>query len=402
MGGKKTNYALVIVLSAASTILPVAGVVFLVYETAKRGGASVLGTVLFIIAIAQWVIFKQPLKNMYQKAVQDNEYDEFGRSKKKSYANLTRREREEMDLQKAAQMEQLLSTSVLKKITKKGSQNPEKDLQELIGLQSVKTKVTEMAARMEFERETDSGRKRKEKRQYGANGRHFVFYGSAGTGKTTVARIIAGFLYKYGYIKENKCVEVDGNFLKSGEMSDAKTKLLIQQAYGGVLFIDEAYAIIDGGSDYGKAVIATLIKEMEDNRGKFTVILAGYKNDMKRLLDANEGFKSRIKEYLEFPDYNNEEMKKIFESMAHASGFAVSLGAIENFSVRCEKERKLPSFGNGRTARNILDEAIDRHALNYGQGKLTRTENGITYGNAENKFMLCACDVSTSVNRAAL
>lgn len=401
MGKKKTSYPLVILLSTLSTLLPIAGGVYLVYVLCK-GDEPVLSMAFLMIAILQRFAFKQPLANLYQKAIQDNEYDEFGRSKKKSFANLTRKEREEMDLQKAAQMEQLLSTSVLKKITKKGSPNPEKDLQELIGLQSVKDKVTEMVARMKFEQETDSRKKKKEKKEYGANGRHFVFYGSAGTGKTTVARIIAGFLYEYGYIKENKCVEIDGNFLKAGDMSDTKAKLLIQQAYGGVLFIDEAYTIIDGNTNYGKAVIATLIKEMEDNRDKFTVILAGYKNDMKRLLDANEGFKSRIKEYLEFPDYSNEEMKKIFESMAHASGFAVSLGAIENFAVRCEKERKLSSFGNGRTARNVLDETIDRHALNYGQGKLVRTENGVTYGNADNKFMLCACDVSTNVNKSVL
>lgn len=184
-----------------------------------------------------------------------------------------------------------------------------------------------MAARMQFEREAMTKEKQEKKQtrsEYGMNGRHFVFYGSAGTGKTTVARIITGFLYKYGYIKENKCIEIDGNFLKAGEMSDTKTKLLIQKAYGGVLFIDEAYAIMDGTAEYGKAVIATLIKEMEDNRDKFTVILAGYKNDIKRLLDTNEGFKSRIKEYLEFPDYSTTEMKDIFQAMAHGKGYIVS------------------------------------------------------------------------------
>lgn len=148
---------------------------------------------------------------------------------------------------------------------------------------------------MKFEQETRKKKYDKKKRQYGTNGRHYVFYGSAGTGKTTVARIITGFLYKYGYIKENKCIEIDGNFLKARDMSDTKTKLLIQQAYGGVLFIDEAYAILDGSAEYGNAVIATLIKEMEDNRDKFTVILAGYKNDMKGLLDSNEALKAVLK-----------------------------------------------------------------------------------------------------------
>ena len=190
-------------------------------------------------------------------------------------------------------------------------------------------------------------------------------------------------------------------------MSDAKTKLLIQKAYGGVLFIDEAYAIMDGTAEYGKAVIATLIKEMEDNRDKFTVILAGYKNDIKRLLDTNEGFKSRIKEYLEFPDYSTTEMKDIFQAMAHGKGYIVSQEALDNFEVRCDRERRLSSFGNGRTARNILDECLDRHALNYGQNLLSRkiTVNGeeqIITDKAQNKFVLCGCDVSTSPNKNVL
>lgn len=128
---------------------------------------------------------------------------------------------------------------------------------------------------------------------------------------------------------------------------------------------------------------------------------------MKRLLDSNEGFKSRIKEYLNFPDYSTPEMKDIFSAMAHSEGYMVSQEALDNFEIRCDKERKLSSFGNGRTARNILDESIDRHAVNYGQNQLVRTvtENGepkqIT-DRAENRFVLCGCDVSTAVNRNIL
>jgi stage V sporulation protein K len=398
---KKTSYPLTIFLSTLSTFIPILAVFGIFYSQITKQYETP-AFIFFIVAIAQWVFLRQPLKDMYQKAIQDNEYDEFGRSKKKSYANLTRKEREEMDLQKTAQMEQLLSSSVIKKITKKGSTNPEKDLDELIGLAPVKTKVTEMVARMKFERDTESKKDRRKRKAYGANGRHFVFYGSAGTGKTSVARIITGFLYEYGYIRENKCIEIDGNFLKAGELSDTKTKLVIGQAYGGVLFIDEAYTIIDGGQ-YGKAVIATLIKEMEDNRDKFTVILAGYKNDMKRLLDTNEGFKSRIKEYLEFCDYSSSEMQQIFVSMANVAGFVVSSEALENFEIRCDKERKRSSFGNGRTARNILDETLDRHALNYGKGILScRNTDGTVKDNKDCKFIICEADVSTQVNTSVL
>lgn len=420
MKNRKTSYPLTILLQTISTILPIAGVIFMVLMimikpdwyglTAKQW--EYIGYAAAFVSFTQWVIFRQPLKKMYAKALQDNEYDEFGMSKKKSYDNLTRKEREAMDMQKTAQMESLLSSSVLKRIIRKGSTSPEKDLEAMIGIHSVKTKTTEMAARMKFEQDTRKSRKKKQ--ASGSNsmsGRHMVFYGSAGTGKTSIARIITGFLYKYGYIKENKCVEIDGNFLKAGEESATKTRLILQKAYGGVLFIDEAYTIMDGSGGYGKEVIATLIKEMEDNRDKLIVILAGYKNDMKRLLDANEGFKSRIKEYLEFPDYTTEEMKEIFVAMAHAEGFVVSEEALENFEIRCAKERKLSSFGNGRTVRNILDETIDRHALNYGKGILSKKESTTAnnvpeelkeWRNDKLKFVLCGCDVSTAVNKAVL
>lgn len=409
MKQRKTSYPLTIALSTLSILIPLVAVGYIFYLLVHlKQEIGLLENAILFVSFTQWVMLKKPLKNMYQKAIQDNEYDELGMSKKKKFENLTRKEREEMDLQKFANMERLLSTSVLHKIQKKGSTNPEDDLNSLIGIQSVKDKTNEMVARMKFEIDVKKSSKKSKKGDFtgGMSGRHMVFYGSAGTGKTTVARIITGFLYKYKYIKQNKFIEIDGNFLKAGEDSATKTKMIIQKAYGGVLFIDEAYTIVDGSGGYGKEVIATLIKEMEDNRDKLIIILAGYKNGMKRLLDSNEGFKSRIKEYFNFPDYNTEEMKQIFMAMAHSSGFAVSEDALKNFEIRCEKERKLSSFGNGRTARNILDETIDRHALNYGQGKLIRKSiidgKEVVIGNNENRFILCGCDVSTSTNKAVL
>lgn len=571
---RKTNYPLAILLNVLSVSAPVASGIWLILvylqgRTVEKNdgfGKTVEVTekylsipilILTIVLFAVYLILRVPLKNMYQQAVQDNEYDEFGMSKKKSYQNLTRKEREQMDLQKMADMERLLSSSVLKKIVKKGSENPEEDLNRLIGIEPVKQKTREMAARMKFEQEI----KKEEKKNKNApktggsmSGRHMVFYGSAGTGKaqplyskvltpkgftamanlnigdevvsgigrishilgiypqgkkavyeltlengiscrcsdehlwtlqtetdtvlnryrtlelkqimqnfdresyyipvadvtnyrmhkgyllksityigeeecqciyiddeshtyitdnyiithnTTVARIITGFLYQYGYIKENKCVEIDGNFLKAGSESGVKTKLICQKAFDGVLFIDEAYSIVEGTGEYGREVIATLIKEMEDNRDRFVLILAGYKNDMNRLLSTNEGFKSRIKEYLYFPDYDVSEMSKIFELMAHEQHFEVSQAAFENFAVRIEAERKLATFGNGRTVRNVLDESIDRHALHYGSGELSKfTVNGYPADDkvpaTDCKYLLCGIDVSTEINRNVL
>lgn len=413
---RKTNYPLVILLQSISTLLPIAGFVWWIESSVELSHKYktlfviwdlniTIPLIVFAITLLQFLIFKMPLKKLYTKALLDNEYDEFGNSKKKGFENLSRKEREEMDAQKSLQMESLLSSSQMKKIITVGSKNPEQDLDKLIGITDVKQKVREMSARMKFEKETNHKNKRKD--QSSMSGRHFCFYGSAGTGKTSVARIITGFLYQYKYIKENKCVEIDGNFLKAGADSATKTRMIFQKAYGGVLFVDEAYTIMDGSGGYGKEAIATLIKEMEDNRDKVVVILAGYKNDMKRLLDANEGFKSRIKEYLEFPDYSVEEMKEIFTAMAHSEGFVVSSEALDNFGIRCAKEKQLSSFGNGRTARNILDETIDRHAMNYGDGTLAKISavNGMPQESADVaklKFVLCGCDVNTSVNKAVL
>lgn len=425
MKQKKTSYPLAILLSVAALAAPITSAVgfaaaLLGYiphtfidefgnkQTVKEGFTSIPLLILTIILFLVFLFTRKPLQNMYQKAIEDNEYDEFGVSKKKSYQNLTRKEREQMDLQKLADMERLVSSSVLKKIVKPGSDHPDEELKQLIGIEPVKQKCEEMVARMRFEQATKKDKKKKgltvNKNSMG--GRHMCFYGSPGTGKTTVARILTGFLFQYGYIKKNKCVEIDGNFLKAGAESAVKTKYIIQQAFDGVLFIDEAYAIVEGTGEYGREVIATLIKEMEDNRDRFILILAGYKEDMRRLVDTNEGFKSRIKEYLEFTDYSVPEMCQMFTLMSKQQGFVVTKSAMENFAERVRAEKMLSSFGNGRTVRNVLDESIDKHALNYGSGKLQKCgENGIEEKDAapvDNTYRLCGIDVSREPNKAVL
>lgn len=189
------------------------------------------------------------------------------------------------------------------------------------------------------------------------------------THNTTLARIMTGFLYQYGYIKENKCVEVDGNFLKAGAETATKTTMVIRQAFGGVLFVDEAYALIQGDR-YGQDAVATLIKQMEDNRGRFVLILAGYTNEMRMLLEANPGFESRIKEYLFFEDYNDDEMIQIFKMMAAQKGYSLDAIGEQVLKQRILAERPLQSFGNARTARSILDEAMEKHAYHVVTHKL--------------------------------
>lgn len=362
---KHLKYNLAIILSTIDVLGFLVGGVLVLWGilSGRQALWSTIGTVIIAICLICWY----PLRQLRVDTRRDVEYDEFGRSKSKgNYEYLSKKERDQIDLKKTSDMERLLSTTALKKMTKPGSTTPMEDLHNMIGLEPVKTKIEEMVARMEFEQaEIKSHKKKKKDLGVGSmGGRHCCYTGSPGTGKTTIARIYTGFLYKYGYIKENKCVEIDGNFLKAGTESALKTELVIRAAYGGVLFIDEAYALMDSGDGSGEQVIATLIKQMEDNRDKFILIIAGYTNEMKRLIDQNPGFESRIKEYLDFPDYNAVEMREIAQSMARTNNFVIDEKAFDVFDGVVERERKLRSFGNGRTVRNILDKAIDKHTLN--------------------------------------
>lgn len=350
-----------------------------------------VGTVIFLIAL-------KPLQKMRVEGRQAVEYDEFGRSKTKGkYEYLSKKEREEIDLQKTRDMERIMSSSTLKKMTHEGPANPREEIDKLIGLKPVKDKMFEMIARMKFETEEYQKKKKKAKSKKEKaellkdrlSGRHMVFYGSPGTGKTTVARILTSFLHEYGYIKENKCIEINGNFLKAGDMTATKTELVIREAFGGVLFIDEAYSLQEGDEKVGREAIATLIKQMEDYRDRFVVILAGYTRPMEILLSQNPGFKSRVKEYLDFPDFNNDEMIEIFNMMAKKENFTATSRGLYNLSERLEKERSLPSFGNARTVRNILDEAIDKHALNLAQGLI----------NEDERYLLKDIDISTELKQ---
>ncbi len=370
---KKLKYNIIILLSVACVAAPAFVLLYAFYEESIELG--VLGGVLLPFCY----LLSKPMTKWRVEARQAVEYDEFGRSKSKGqYDKLSKAERDQIDLQRTAKMERLISSSALRKMTHKGSEDPKADMAAMIGLAPVKERLGEMVARMQFD--TENQRQHSEN---GISGRHMVFFGSPGTGKTTVAKIVTGYLYQYGYIPQNKYVEVDGNFLKAGAETATKTELLIQYSYGGVLFIDEAYALMDPRDSSGAEAIATLIKQMEDHRDRFILILAGYTKEMQILLRSNPGFSSRIKEYLNFPDYNAQEMREIFVAMASDNGFAVAPDALTSLDIRVEKERARHSFGNGRTARNILDEAIDRHAYNFANGALIE----------DDKFLLRGIDI---------
>lgn len=307
-------------------------------------------------------------------------YDEFGvRKDEKRRMEMDSHERRQLEMQSLAELERVIPRNTIEKITHQGSEDAEKDLENLVGIESVKERLFEMKARMEFEEEERSNKKHKASNP-NEEGHHMVFYGNPGTGKTTVARIITNILYEYEYIDRNELIEVDGNFLKSGDpsMTETKVRFVCKASYGGVLFIDEAYSL--GGDKIGETAIATLIKEMEDNRDKFVVILAGYSGPMGKMLETNPGFKSRIKEYLDFPDYSQPELLEIFKRMASSKGFEVDESCDKPLTLRLGMERSLSSWGNARTVRNVLEESIDRHAVNFVRGKIEKDSKYRLFG----------------------
>ena len=273
--------------------------------------------------------------------------------------------------------------------TFKGAENAEEKLDALIGLKEVKRQVRQMKNRMKFY--SDAGG-RAEK----ISGNHMCFLGAPGTGKTTVARIITSILYDFGYIKENKCVEVDGGYFKSPYVGQTamRTQAILDYCTGGVLFIDEAYLMMDASGTTGNAgmeSLGVLLKHMEDYQKDFVVIFAGYEDSVNRLLSSNEGFASRIKYKIYFENFTLSELMKIFEldmkQYAKNGKYSMEPEAVELLKKNLDMERQSPTFGNARVVRNALDMILDIHADHFVNGDLPKSK----------QFVLTTMDVSDYV-----
>ena len=234
-----------------------------------------------------------------------------------------------------------------------------KKLDGMVGLANVKKEISNLASFLTLQV------KRGETNTF--QGKHYVFTGNPGTGKTTVARIMADVFKNLGIVTRGQLVEADRSKLVAGYSGQTaiKTNQLIDTALGGVLFIDEAYTLKSNDSDsFGAEAIDTLLKRLEDDRGKFICIVAGYTEQMHDFIDANPGLKSRFTQTIHFDDYTPDELTKIFLNLAAAKNFTVDQ-ATENAIHRQFEQlylRRDKNFGNAREARKIFDEAIERQS----------------------------------------
>ncbi len=249
-------------------------------------------------------------------------------------------------------------------------------LNELIGLTSVKKEIQELENFIKV-----MNMRKKRGLPTTDISKHMVFTGNPGTGKTTVARIVAQIYKENGILEKGHLVETDREGLVGQYIGETgkKTRKVIESAMGGVLFIDEAYSLIpkDSDKDYGPEAVATLLKMMEDYKNDFVVIVAGYEDEMKFFIDSNPGLKSRFTSYINFPDYTPEEMQAIFKLRASKDMFEISEDAEKELIELWKQSYKYKNLGNGRCVRNVYEKVQRLQSNRIIEQNLTKDEDFI-------------------------
>ena len=256
--------------------------------------------------------------------------------------------------------------SNVKTVTKKEQESlesPYTSMENLIGLSSVKEEITKLAIFIKIQQLRESKGMRTPEISY-----HCVFTGNPGTGKTTVARIMASIYKDLGILKKGHLIETDRSGLVAEYVGQTavKTNKIIDSALDGVLFIDEAYSLVQGAKeDFGQEAISTLLKRMEDDRNRLIVILAGYGNEMQTFIDSNPGLQSRFNRYINFPDYDADELLEIYKRNLEKHKYTLDSKAefIIKETLKTAVLQKDKNFGNARFVRNLFEKTIENQAM---------------------------------------
>ena len=261
-----------------------------------------------------------------------------------------------------------VSAKIKKQISRLSLSKAERELDSLIGLGSVKKEILSLKNLIVAQNKRLAAGLPPIPMSY-----HCVFTGNPGTGKTTVARIVAQIYKDLGVIEKGHLIECDRSMLVAGYAGQTaiKTNEVIDSALGGVLFIDEAYTLArsDGQDTFGQEAIDTLLKRMEDDRDRLVVIVAGYTDEMKRFIGSNPGLSSRFNRYIDFPDYSADDLFEIFRSLSNKQKLELSpdfektlMSLLQRIVAKAD-----PSFGNGRGIRNLYEKTLVNQANRLGQ-----------------------------------